>query len=64
LDIQPEHCVAWAKSKFEEYFAELPRLAQQVQTIAAGDDAADVSTRLAPWLNSLGDEQVGDGYPH
>jgi hypothetical protein len=54
--------VAWAKSKFEEYFTELPRLAQRVQTIAAGGAGSDVSKRVAAWLGTLGDEQVGVGY--
>lgn len=52
--------MAWAKSKFEEYFTELPRMAQQLSALAShsAGDKRELSTALKEWLALLADEQV------
>jgi hypothetical protein len=58
---QPEHCVAWAKSKFEEYFVVQPQLLAQLQGIAQqhkDDDRVQWREKVNAWLLGLTDEQV------
>ncbi len=71
--IQPEHCVAWAKSRFEEYFtsqvellAHLRSLVSPTSTTSTEADAAVGSAanatvgvdRVRTWLSTLSVDQL------
>jgi hypothetical protein len=54
---QPEHCVAWAKSKFEEYFGLQPQLVRELQSILQKEQPS-LGKELTAWLDALSEEQV------
>eukprot|EP01032_Pedospumella_encystans_P012227 gene12227-14159_t len=68
---QPEHCVAWAKSRFEEYFNSqvelvvhlrslllLPTTATTTATDGSDADATATEDRVRAWLNTLSTDQL------
>jgi hypothetical protein len=55
---QPEHCVAWAKSKFEEYFRLQPQLVRDLQAILQKQQLSP-EIEVEAWLDALPEEQVG-----